>query len=163
MGTIFNIQTEYKSIIKALIDNGGELNDELQTAIEITQKELYRKTESYSYAIKEIDGEISIIKEEIERLQGLINSRDKAIKRMKDVILNAMETFEIDKIETPLIKISIRESEAVEVINEAQIPDIYFAEKTTKTLSKTMIKEAIKSGASIDGAIIKINKSLQIK
>ena len=163
MGTIFNIQTEYKSIIKALIDNGGELNDELQTAIEITQKELYKKTESYSWAIKEIDGEISIIKEEIERLQGLINSRDKAIKRMKDVILNAMETFEIDKIETPLIKISIRESEAVEVINEAQIPDIYFAEKTTKTLSKTMIKEAIKSGASIDGAIIKINKSLQIK
>jgi hypothetical protein len=163
MGTIFNIQTEYKSIIKALIDNGGELNDELQTAIEITQKELYRKTESYSYAIKEIDGEISIIKEEIERLQCLINSRDKAIKRMKDVILKAMETFEIDKIETPMIKISVRESEAVEVINEAQIPDIYFAEKTTKTLSKTMIKEAIKSGASIDGAIIKINKSLQIK
>lgn len=163
MGTIFNIQTEYKSIIKALIDNGGELTDELQTEIEISQKELYKKTESYSWAIKEIDGEISIIKEEIERLQGLINSRDKAIKRMKDVILNAMETFEIDKIETPLIKISIRESEAVEVINEAQIPDIYFAEKTTKTISKTMIKEAIKSGASIDGAIIKINKSLQIK
>ena len=104
MGTIFNIQTEYKSIIKALIDNGGELNDELQTAIEISQKELYKKTESYSWAIKEIDGEISIIKEEIERLQGLINSRDNAIKRMKDVILNAMETFEIDKIETPLIR-----------------------------------------------------------
>ena len=163
MGTIFNIQTEYKSIIKALIDNGGELTDELQTAIEISQKELYKKTESYSLAIKEIDGEISIIKEEIERLQGLINSRDNAIKRMKDVILNAMETFEINKIETPLIKISIRESEAVEVINEAQIPDIYFAEKTTKTISKTMIKEAIKSGASIDGAIIKTNKSLQIK
>ena len=163
MGTIFNIQTEYKSIIKALIDNGGELTDELQTAIEISQKELYKKTESYSWAIKEIDGEISIIKEEIERLQGLINSRDNAIKRMKDVILNAMETFEINKIETPLIKISIRESEAVEVINEAQIPDIYFAEKTTKTISKTMIKEAIKSGASIDGAIIKTNKSLQIK
>ena len=163
MGTIFNIQTEYKSIIKALIDNGGELTDELQTEIEISQKELYKKTESYSWAIKEIDGEISIIKEEIERLQGLINSRDKAIKRMKDVILNAMETFEIDKIETPLIKISIRESEAVEVINEAQIPDIYFSEKTTKMLSKTMIKEAIKSGASIDGAIIKTNKSLQIK
>ena len=96
-------------------------------------------------------------------MQGLINSRDNAIKRMKDVILNAMETFEINKIETPLIKISIRESEAVEVINEAQIPDIYFAEKTTKTISKTMIKEAIKSGASIDGAIIKTNKSLQIK
>lgn len=163
MGTIFNIQTEYKSIIKALIDNGGELTDELQTEIEISQKELYKKTESYSWAIKEIDGEISIIKEEIERLQGLINSRDKAIKRMKDVILNAMETFEIDKIETPLIKISIRESEAVEVINEAQIPDIYFSKKTTEMLSKTMIKEAIKSGASIDGAIIKINKSLQIK
>ena len=43
MGTIFNIQTEYKSIIKALIDNGGELTDELQTAIEISQKELYKK------------------------------------------------------------------------------------------------------------------------
>lgn len=163
MKTIYNIQNEYKSIVEALIDNGGELTDELNTAIQITQSELYKKTESYSYIIKEIDGEIDVIKEEIEKLQRFVDSREKTIKRIKEKILNAMQTFELEKVETPLIKISIRESEAVEVINEAQIPDLYFTEKTTKTLSKSMIKEAIKSGVNVEGAVLKTNKNLQIK
>ena len=163
MANIYKIETEYRDIISVLVENGGELTPEIEQALQINQKDLYRKSESYAYAIKELDGEIDIIKSEIERLQALISKRDKSISRMKETVLKAMELYEIEKIETPMIKISVRESEAVEVINEAQIPDIYFAEKTTKTLSKTMIKEAIKSGASIDGAIIKINKSLQIK
>ena len=82
---------------------------------------------------------------------------------MKETVLKAMELYEIDKIETPMIKISVRKSEVVEVINENQIEPIFKVEKVTTTISKSAIKEAIKSGASIDGAIIKINKSLQIK
>ena len=135
MSNIYKIETEYRDIISVLVENGGELTPEIEQALQINQKDLYRKSESYAYAIKELDGEIDIIKSEIERLQALISKRDKSICRMKETVLKAMELYEIDKIETPMIKISVRESEAVEVINEAQIPDIYLAEKTTKSLS----------------------------
>ena len=163
MSNIYKIETEYRDLISVLVENGGELTPELEQALQINQKDLYRKSESYAYAIKELDGEIDIIKSEIERLQTLITKRDKSISRMKETVLKAMELYEIDKIETPMIKISVRKSEVVEVINENQIEPIFKVEKVTTTISKSAIKEAIKSGASIDGAIIKINKSLQIK
>ena len=161
MSNIYKIETEYRDLISVLVENGGELTPEIEQALQINQKDLYRKSESYAYAIKELDGEIDIIKSEIERLQALISKRDKSICRMKETVLKAMELYEINKIETPMIKISIRESEAVEIINENQINQIF--KKVTTTILKSAIKEAIKSGFNVAGAIIKKNKSLQIK
>lgn len=163
MANIYKIETEYRDIISVLVENGGELTPEIEQALQINQKDLYRKSESYAYAIKELDGEIDIIKSEIERLQALITKRDKSISRMKETVLKAMELYEINKIETPMIKISVRESEVIEIINENQIEPIFKVEKVTINISKSAIKEAIKSGISVDGAIIKKNKSLQIK
>ena len=163
MSNIYKIETEYRDIISVLVENGGELTPEIEQALQINQKDLYRKSESYAYAIKELSGEIDIIKSEIERLQALISKRDKSICRMKETVLKAMELYEIEKIETPMIKISVRESEAVEIINENQIDLIYKVEKVTTTISKSAIKEAIKSGISVNGVVIKKNKSLQIK
>ena len=163
MANIYKIETEYRDIISVLVENGGELTPEIEQALQINQKDLYRKSESYAYAIKELDGEIDIIKSEIERLQALISKRDKSISRMKETVLKAMELYEINKIETPMIKISVRESEVIEIINENQIEPIFKVEKVTINISKSAIKEAIKSGISVDGAIIKKNKSLQIK
>ena len=163
MSNIYKIETEYRELVSVLVENGGELTPELEQALQINQKDLCSKSESYAYAIKELEGEIDIIKSEIERLQALISKRDKSISRMKETVLKAMELYEIDKIETPMIKISVRESEAVEIINENQIEPIFKVEKVTTTISKSAIKEAIKSGISVAGAIIKKNKSLQIK
>ena len=163
MANIYKIETEYRDLISVLVENGGELTPEIEQALQINQKDLYRKSESYAYAIKELSGEIDIIKSEIERLQALISKRDKSISRMKETVLKAMELYEIDKIETPMIKISVRESEAVEVINENQIEPIFKVEKVTTTISKSAIKEAIKSGINVNGVVIKKNKSLQIK
>ena len=109
MANIYKIETEYRDIISVLVENGGELTPAIEQALQINQKDLYRKSESYAYAIKELSGEIDFIKSEIERLQSLINQRDKSISRMKETVLKAMELYEIDKIETPIIKISVRE------------------------------------------------------
>ena len=163
MSNIYKIETEYRDIISVLVENGGELTPEIEQALQINQKDLYRKSESYAYAIKELDGEIDIIKSEIERLQALISKRDKSISRMKETVLKAMELYEINKIETPMIKISVRESEVIEIINENQIEPIFKVEKVTTTISKSAIKEAIKSGINVNGVVIKKNKSLQIK
>ena len=163
MANIYKIETEYRDIISVLVENGGELTPEIEQALQINQKDLYRKSESYAYAIKELDGEIDFIKSEIERLQALISKRDKSICRMKETVLKAMELYEINKIETPIIKISVRESEVVEIINENQIEPIFKVEKVTINISKSAIKEAIKSGINVNGVVIKKNKSLQIK
>jgi len=160
---IFKIQSEYQQIVTQLIENGGELTPDLELAMQITKDNFHSKSESYGYCIREINYNKEIIEKEIERLQKLNKSCDKTIVKLKANIEMAMITFEVDKIETPLIKISFRKSESVEVEDVNTLPALYKVVKVSESADKLKIKDAIKSGILIDGCSIKVNKNLQIK
>ena len=160
---IYNIQTEYQLLVNELIDNGGELTPELELALQITKDNFHSKSENYAYITKQFDGEMDIIDNEIKRLQQAKKSREKTIQRLKDTIEMAMLTFDVNKIETPLIKISFRNSESVEVTDVNDLPNEFKTIKVTETADKLKIKDAIKAGVFISGCSIKTNRNLQIK
>lgn len=74
-----------------------------------------------------------------------------------------MLSYNIEKIETPIGKLSFSNSEAVEIFDESLIDEKFIKEKVEKTISKTEIKKAIKAGEEVQGARIIKNKNLQIK
>lgn len=160
---IFNIQSEYQQLVNQLIENQGELTPELELALQINKDNFHSKSENYGYITKQFDGEIDIIDNEIKRLQQAKKSREKTIERLKATIELAMLTFDIDKIETPLIKISFRKSESVEVTDVNELPNEFKVIKLTETADKLKIKDALKSGMFIEGCSIKTNRNLQIK
>jgi hypothetical protein len=163
MSSIFKIQAEYQQIVNELIDNGGQLTSELELALQITKDNFHSKSENYAYITKQFNAEINIINEEVKRLEQSRKVREKAINRLKTNIEMAMITFEVDKIETPLIKISFRKSESVEVEDINTLPALYKVVKVSESADKLKIKDAIKSGILIEGCSIKVNKNLQIK
>ncbi len=73
-----------------------------------------------------------------------------------------MELYQIDKIETPTLKISFRKSESVEVDEGFNDPE-FITEKTVVTVDKIKLKSALKNGDFIIGARINHNLNLQIK
>ena len=160
---IFKIQSEYQQIVNELIDNGGNLTPELELAMQITKDNFHSKSENYAFITRQFNAEINIINEEVKRLEQSRKVREKAINRLKANIEMAMNTFEVDKIETPLIKISFRKSESVEVEDINTLPALYKVVKVSETADKLKIKDAIKSGILIDGCSIKVNKNLNIK
>ena len=161
--TIFKIQAEYQQIVNELIENGAELTPELELALQITKDNFHSKSESYAFITRQFDAEMDIIDNEIKRLQQAKKTREKAIERLKANIEMAMNTFEVDKIETPLIKISFRKSESVEVEDVNNLPNEFKVIKLSETADKLKIKDAIKSGILIEGCTIKTNRNLQIK
>lgn len=160
---IFNIQSEYQQLVNQLIENGGEITPEIELALQINKDNFHSKSENYGYITKQFDGEMDIIDNEIKRLQQAKKTREKTIERLKDTIELAMLTFDIDKIETPLIKISFRKSESVEVTDVNELPNEFKVIKLTETADKLKIKDALKSGMFIEGCSIKTNRNLQIK
>jgi len=156
---IFNIQTEYQLLVNELIENGGELTPELELALQINKDNFHSKSENYAYITKQFDGEMDIIDNEIKRLQQAKKSREKTIQRLKDTIELAMLTFDVNKIETPLIKISFRNSESVEVSDVNDLPNEFKTIKLTETADKLKIKDALKSGVFISGCSIKTNRN----
>lgn len=59
--------------------------------------------------------------------------------------------------------ITFRASEAVDVINDALIPDRYCRYKTIREPDKTLIKKALKKGENIEGAVLKQKKNISVK
>lgn len=161
--SLYHIATDYLQIADELIDNGGELTKEIETALVINKEELQVKAANYALIIKEIDGKADVIDNEIKRLTALKKSYSTASDRLKERIKAAMELYGIEKIESELIRLSFRESESVEIEDENLIPELYKETVETVKISKTDIKEVLKAGQEVPGACLKQNKNLQIK
>jgi len=157
--SLYQINQEYLELASQLVD--GELTDEIFEALKINSQELQIKGVNYAFLIKQLDGECGIIDAEIDRLTDLKKSRSNVINRLKDTLSGAMQLFQIEKIETPLIKISFRSSESIEITGD--LDPVYMRTKITESPDKTAIKEAIKAGLKVEGAKIIVNKNIQIK
>lgn len=162
MSSIYQLTNEAKELASLLSE--GEITPEVESALIINQTELQTKALNYAYVVKSFQDDIDIIQNEIERLTALKQSRNNAIDRMRSAVLEAMEIYGIEKIESPTLKLSVRiNPPAVDLINEYQVPDIYRKEKVTVSIDKNLIKEDLKSGLEVPGAILKRTKRLEIK
>lgn len=161
--SIYKIQNEFQLIIAEVINNEGEITPELETALTINKEQLQSKAVDYCYVIKQLDYDCEQIDNEIARLNKLKKVRSNLTDRLKNTVSSAMQLYEVEKIETPLIKLSFRNSESVEITNEQQLDACFIVTKTVSTPDKKAIKDAIKSGVFVEGATISYNKNLQIK
>jgi hypothetical protein len=140
-----------------------ELTPELEVALLINQDQLQAKAGNYAKVIANIQSDADAIDAEIKRLKAMKDIKDRAVNRLKEALREAMMVSGIDKIESPLFKLSLRRSEAVEVDVVEALPNDFVTRKVVVTADKVSIKEAIKRGENITGARIIENFNLQIK
>lgn len=173
--TLFQLSAEMAEIEDALIENGGELTDELAQALEETEKSLAKKVDDYAAIIAKFGYTSDILKAEIKRLQDKKKVVDNSTERLKKHVCDTMGIFGMTKIESNFNTFTRRRSEKTEV-NEEQLIAAYvqkvaeFNESLPPYLSvelkvnKTKIKEMLKTeGILPAGAEIVENYSLQIR
>ena len=158
---LFNIKQEYINLVNTIIDNNGELSPELSQALAINETELKEKAINYGYVIRSFEYENDIIDAEIKRLKAIKEQKEKAIDRLKDAVKDAMNLYGIEKVDSPALKLSFRKSESVEI--SENLDKRFMIEKVTYQPDKVAIKDAIKNGETIEGAVLLINQNLQIK
>lgn len=140
-----------------------ELTPELEAELLINQEQLQSKGINYAKVIANYQSESDAIDAEIKRLKAMKESRDKKVTWLTESLKKAMLVSGIEKIESPLFKISLRRSEAVEVEIPEALPVDWQVKKVTITADKVAIKKAIKEGYSITGARLVENFNLSIK
>ena len=140
-----------------------ELTPELESMLIINQQELSEKSINYAKVIRNKEADSDAIENEIKRLKAIKEANDRVIDRMKEAVRNAMLSAGIDKIESSLFKLSLRRSESVEVISIDQLPESLTVVKKTVSADKLKIKEQIKNGVHVEGAVLVENFNLTIK
>lgn len=124
MSNIFQISQDLLDAFQELEDNGGELTDELEAKLTVSQADFKTKIKSYTDVIKYTEGDIKLIDEEISRLKELKESKKKAIARLEKIVIWAIGVFgEANKSGNKFVdfgtgKVSVRNTEKVEVDDE---------------------------------------------
>ena len=159
--SLFQINSELVEVTNLLIENGGELTPELETRLQIAENELKTKSVNYYHVIKQIEAETTIIDAEIKRLQDLKKSRINTVEKLENSLLYSMKLHGIEKIDTDTLKISIRRSKSVEVVDIDLLP--FNCLKIEKKAVKSEIKKLIEAGIEVEGAKIVENLNLNFK
>ena len=90
---IWQIQQELLSIFDELEENGGELTEELEEQLAISQEDFRSKVESYTNVIKSVKADIAAIDQESKRLAELKKSKTSMVDRLSKVIIDAVDKF----------------------------------------------------------------------
>lgn len=121
------------------------------------------KVNSYCQIIRELDGDNTAIKAEIERLKKRIEHNTASIDRMKQALDGFMTASGKSKEKTPFFTVSYRHSQSVDILNESDIPQAYIKVKTETAPDKAAIKAALKAGETVPGCQLKDTESIQIR
>jgi hypothetical protein len=161
MTSLYTITTEQLRINELLEELEGELTPEIEEALIINEDNFLTKSEGYIERIAYFKARAEAAKVRIEEYQRIKRIAENAEKRLKERMQWAMEVLGRDKVEVGLHKMSLRSSQAVNITNEARIPNQYI--KVETKIDKESLKRDLKAGLVIEGAELITNKSIQIR
>lgn len=158
---IYEITQELRVIYDEIEMADGELTEETAAKLEIAQDQLNDKAEAYCKLIRNVSAEADALKAEADRLTKRRKSLENLQTRLKESLRCAMMVSETPKMDAGIFKLSLRKSEAVDIMDEAAVPDTFCTFE--RKVSKSAIKDFIKQGGEVKGAKMIENISLTIK
>lgn len=163
--SIYELTADYMQIMEMMED--PELDPQaLADTMEAVEGELEIKAESYAKIMKNLDGDVEALENEIRRLTSRKKAIEENIKRMKVALQGMMEVTGKTKFKTDLFSFGIQKnapSVVIDVEDIHDIPEDYLKYKAPE-VNKTAIKEAIQKGENLEGiAHLEQSHSLRIR
>ena len=159
--SLFRTNEKYRDIINTIYEAEGELTEDIQAQLALTLDDRDTKSIAYRETISDINAQNEQISEEIKRLQALKNRNLNVVTALNKSLLKSVQLFGKYKVGT--VSFSSRKSQRVEVSKDIIdiLPDEF--KVITATPNKTAIKDALKSGDTINGCELIDCESISIK
>jgi hypothetical protein len=162
---LYELDGEMRSIFALLDDEETEFGEEraarLEAAFEQVDKARDAKLENLGLYIKNADAETEAIRAEEKRLAERRRSKERKAEWLKRYAAQSVRLF--GAVETPRVKLTVRESRSVEITDAEALPDDYVTVKVERVPNKAEMLKAMKEGELIDGAELRTNYNLQVK
>lgn len=147
-------------IVNKLVENGGEITTDMQDLLDGLSADVAGYSDRVKYVIDELDSYSEKLGVKIKQLQSakkaLDNNKENLQERIKYVLSNAELTEAVGS--DYIAKITPSQPKLV-IDDESKIPADYFV--ITYELDKDQLKEALKSGAEVEGAKLEQSKTLR--
>ena len=162
---LYELSTAYSQVVDLLEnENDSEQIELLKSTLDSIDEAIELKADNIAKMIMEIDSNVEILSNEIERLQGRLKTLKANKDSLKNYLKQAMEISNKPKFATSHFNFSIRNNKpSVEVIDESQIPNEYIKQEIITKIDKIALYEQLKNNVEIAGVQLKQSNSLQIR
>ena len=153
--TLYDISTELLNCIDT--ETGEVLDFQRLEQLSIDRQ---TKIDGLACYFKQLTAEAAAIDFEIKSLKERMESKKNKANDLKNYLTDVLAG---KKFETARAKISWRQSDEVNILDEGLIPDAFKKAVTEIKVNKVDIKAAIKAGVSVTGAELIYKNNIQIK
>lgn len=165
MANLYELNAEFNQLWMLLEDE--EVDEEMVIgAFETATEDLTVKLENCCKYIKNIDAEIAGLKAEEERLYARRKAKENAVKRLKELMKQAMITAGEKKLPCGTFTVSVQNNPASVVMDEQyieNIPEDYLKYRDPE-IDKKKLKDHLEKGIAPEGiAHLEVSSSVRIR
>lgn len=159
---IIELENEYKKLSALIRLGGGELDEEIETALEAAEQALIQKADACHWVLKKFENDSKLFKEEAARLSSYAKTLGNSIDSIKSRIIEALENSETKEIEGENVLFKLKNNPpSLKIVDADLIPATYKKEVTETVIDNAAIKADLKNGP-VEGAVLTVGKSLMI-
>lgn len=159
MATLYELTGQYQQLLE-MIQNDEFDEWTLKDTLEGLDGEIEIKADGYAKVIKELEGNVDTLKNEIDRLSRKKSSYENNIKIMKESLENTMKITGKTKFKTELFSFNIQNNPPRLVIDK-DVPEQFLIPQPPK-VDNARIKELLKH-QELDFAHLEVGQSLRIR
>lgn len=151
--TLYEIQDHLAALMDTVDmcetdEQRAECNAEIDRAIELQ----LRKVDNVNRFFSHLDSQIELAEKEVKRIKALESVFVNLKERLELYIIRGMQMRNLRKLEGDTSRLTLRENTpALEVTDEAAVPDQFKTIIETVKIDKMGIKAALKSGEDVPG------------
>ncbi len=163
--TLYDISSDYLQALDLFTDPEADIPLEAALdTLEGIEGQLQEKAVNVAKFMQNLDAAAKAIKEAEQQMAKRRKAIENRARWIKDYLKQNMEAAGITKIESPWFSLSIQKNPpSVEVLDESALPEDYKTEVVTVKIDKAAIKEALKEGEDVPGAVLKQGTRLAVR
>ncbi|HEC16028.1 MAG TPA: siphovirus Gp157 family protein [Sedimenticola sp.] len=163
--SLYEISQDYLQALDVFTDPEADIPLEAaMDTLEGIEGQLQDKAVNVAKFMQNLDATARAIKEAEQKMATRRKAIENRARWIKDYLKSNMEAAGITKIESPWFRLAIQKNPgAVEIIDEASLPDDFKTEVVTVKIDKAAIKQAIRGGAEVPGAILSQGTRLVVR
>lgn len=166
VASLYDLTAEYDALLNLALgemDDDGAIPRSIADQLAAIEGDIQSKIESCCYVVANLEAAQSAAKAEADRLRARAAMHEAAVERLKGAMQQAMQAVGIQKVKAPRFSVSICKNSqpSIEITSIEALPANYFITKPPEP-SKTLIREAIKTGATVPGVEVNYGCHLRI-
>jgi len=151
--SLVTLMRESDRLMQSIVENAGEITPEIETEIDVNAASISLKIDKYNFILERIDKEIEFFDCKERQMKTIKKSFESTKQQIRNRIKDIMLSKGIKELIGKEYKFVLSESQPKLIVDESILPSEYKMQVVSYESDKDLIKDAIKSGKQIIGAI----------